>query len=233
MKNNVVEKALAIVEKSEILSIPDIKELKELEPELQETFLKSQVFRTRTEMEISVLNDIKFPTPASKYWQAVREQNVMLTELIELSYEYRKKIIQQQMLERDLVNETDELKQELIKIDLERNLFHLAQMQKVAKARIREIQNWSEIKARESQYMTEKELEDVDNHQLISYTQRWIKQAQVMGNSGSPAERQNLLGQLYSGYKLCEKKGLLNQVLANYSDKEREVITNNIKQLRR
>ena len=49
--------------------------------------------------------------------------------------------------------------------------------------------------------MTVEQLEDVDNHQLVSYTQRWIRQAIAMGDNGSPAERQNLLGQLESGFK--------------------------------
>jgi len=41
-------------------------------------------------MRFSVLNDMKYPTPASKYWQCVREQNVYLENLMTLSFEYRR-----------------------------------------------------------------------------------------------------------------------------------------------
>ena len=119
-------------------------------------------------MEVSVLNDLKFPSPASKYWQAVREQNVMFTELANLSYEYRKKIIEIKKIKRDIENEKDELEKELKEVELEQENFNLIQMEKVAQDRIREIEQWSEIKEREAKNMTEEQLADVDNHQLVS-----------------------------------------------------------------
>ena len=42
-------------------------------------------------MKYSVLNDIKFPSWAAKFWQAVREQNVMFTNLVYLSCDYEEK----------------------------------------------------------------------------------------------------------------------------------------------
>ena len=170
-------------------------------------------------MEISVLNAIKHPTPASKYWQSVREQNVMFQELVMLSYEYRKNVIKIKMIKRKIDKEEDDLERELLQVELERKLFILKQQEKVAKDRIREISMWSDIKTREAQAMSKEDLADVDAHQLISYTKRWIKQSIIMGGSGSPAERQNLLGQLRSGILACYKKGILNKVLSAY-DKE-------------
>lgn len=35
---------------------------------------------------------------------------------------------------------------------------------------------WSEIKEREAKMMTKEELADVDNHQLLSYTGRYINE---------------------------------------------------------
>ena len=96
-------------------------------------------------------------------------------------------------------------------------------MEKVAQDRIREIEQWSEIKEREAKQMTEEQLEDVDNHQLVSYTQRWIRQAIAMGDNGSPAERQNLLGQLESGLKVCKKNNLLNEVKSGLSLNEWDI----------
>ena len=83
-----------IIQGSEILTKEDFDKLAPLSQELKENFKKSQVFRTRTEMEVSVLNELKFPTPTLKYWQSVREQNVMFNELVTLSYEYRKNAIE-------------------------------------------------------------------------------------------------------------------------------------------
>jgi len=208
---------LDTINQSSLLSKEDIDDLESLSSELQETFVKTQVFRTRTEMEVSVLNSIKFPTPASKYWQAMREQNVMFTELIMLSYSYRKNQVEIKMLERDIEKEKDDLKRELLQIELERKTFLGKQQERVAKARIREIKDWSDIKEREAQLMSEEDLREVDNSQLISYTKRWINQSIVMGSNGSPSERQNLLGQLRSGILACIRKGILEKVLEGFS----------------
>jgi len=56
-------------------------------------------------------------------------------------------------------------------------------------------------------------VDDVNDHQLISYTQRWIQQMIAMGNNGSPPERWNLLGQLDKGIKMSVQKGVIEKVL--------------------
>jgi len=205
-----------IIQGSEILTKEDIDILLPLTAELQETFKKTQVFRTRTEMEVSVLNDTKHPTPSSKYWQAMREQNVMFNELVMLSYEYRKKLVDIKKLERDIPLQTDELEKELKQIELEKERFVAKNQERTAKDRIRELKAWSEIKERESKLMDKEELGAVDNHQLASYTKRWIKQSIIMSKNGSPAERQNLLGQLRSAIMLCIEKGIIENVLDGF-----------------
>ena len=232
MKGQITNEPFNIIKSSEILTELDLSRLNPLKQELVENFKKSQVFRTRTEVEVSVLNDLKFPSPASKYWQAVREQNVMFTELANLSYEYRKKIIEIKKIKRDIENEKDELEKELKEVELEQENFNLIQMEKVAQDRIREIEQWSEIKEREAKNMTEEQLADVDNHQLVSYTQRWIRQAIAMGNNGSPAERQNLLGQLEKGLKICVKQNILEEVKEGLLPYELELLDKNVKLLK-
>lgn len=207
-----------IISQSDILTKEDLNRLIPLTQELKENFKKSQVFRTRTEMEISVLNDTKFPTHQSKYWQAVREQNVFFGELVMLSYEYRKNIVEIKKLQRDFENEKDDLEKELLQIEIEKKIFISKNQEKTAKDRIREIKSWSEIKEREAGFMSKEDLADVDNHQLISYTKRWINQSILMGGNGSPAERQNLLGQLRSGILACIEKGILDKVLEDFSE---------------
>ncbi|MHA2019603.1 MAG: hypothetical protein ACTSXY_15150 [Promethearchaeota archaeon] len=200
-----------------MLTEDDFVALQKMSTELAENFTKAQVHRTKTEMEVSVLNDVKFPTPSSKYWQSVREMDVFYTELVRLSYDYRKNLIKLQMKEREIKQELDNLQQEILKIELEELQFTILQQEKVSKARIRELKDWSQIKKREAAQMTEEDLADVDNPQLIGYTKRWINQSLLMGANGSPAERQNLLGQLRSGIIACIQKGILNRVLEGFA----------------
>ncbi|MCK5592426.1 MAG: hypothetical protein KAI72_10765 [Candidatus Pacebacteria bacterium] len=207
-----------IIQSSDILTKDDIDKLIPLTQELKETFINVQGFRTRTEMEVSVLNNIKFPTPTLKYWQAVKEQNVMFQELVMLSYEYRKNIIKIKQLQRRIENEQDDLEKELLQIEVEKKMFISKNQEKTAKDRIRELKAWSEIKEREAKNMSEEDLAEVDNGQLIGYTKRWINQSIQMGDSGSPAERQNLLGQLRSGILSCISKGIINKVLEGYDE---------------
>ena len=225
-KGSLTETPFNIIFDSDILTKEDIKSLDPLKGELKETFVKAQVFRTRTEMEVSVLNEIKHPTASSKYWQATREQNVMFEQLVFLSYAYRKNLIKIKIIQRDIDGEDDKLKKELRQIELEKKMFMLKGQEKTAKDRIREIKAWSEIKEREAKNMSEEELGDVDNHQLISYTHRWIRQYLKMGDNGSPSENQNLVGQLVSGLNACKAKGVLDSVLSQYNKEVQKIIVN-------
>ena len=93
-RNNYGQTALDIIGESTILTAEDLNVIGELKEELVDNFMHAQVFRTRTEMEVSVLNDMNFPTPDSKYWQCQREQGVHFHELVMLSYEYRKNLVE-------------------------------------------------------------------------------------------------------------------------------------------
>lgn len=207
---------LAVIQEAGLLEKSDLAVIEKLQGELFEALEKNQIFRTRTEMEVSVLNDVKFPTAPSKYWQALREQVVMFDELVLLSFEARKNRTEIKILLRDMEGKEDKLDRELLQIEMEKKRFILSAQVRVAKDRIREIQDWSEIKAREAEKMDEVDLANVGNHQLVSYTKRWIKQSLIMGNKGSPAERQNLLGQLRSGLLVVTRAGLLESVLAEF-----------------
>jgi len=227
MENKIIkaeynETPFEIVKKSDILL--DFSRLNKLVPELKETFVKAQLFRTRTEMEVSVLNDLKFPTPASKYWQAIREQNVHFQELVILSYEYRKNIVEIKQMEAKLSTLVDSFEKELLQIEIEKKTFAARNQERTAKDRIRELEQWSEIKQRESAEMSPEELSDAGNHQLISYTIRWMNETLQMGNSSSPSERQNLIGQLRSGVKLCQSTGVWDKAKEGFSQEQLKLI---------
>ena len=85
---------LNIIKSTAILTPQDFEALSAVSEELKDTLQKRQVFRTETEMEVSVLNDIKHPTKASKYWQAVREQAVMFENLVTSSFDHRRNEVQ-------------------------------------------------------------------------------------------------------------------------------------------
>jgi hypothetical protein len=216
-------KSLSIIESSKILRQEDLQQLSALSGELQDTFLNTQMFRTRTEMEASVLNDLKHPTADSKYWQSMREQNVMFHELVMLSYEYRKNQVEIQILERDIADELDELKRELLQIEIEKKQFIGINQERTAKDRIREIGEWHEIKESLKPLM-ECDTADVNAHQLYGYTIRWINQLQGLSESTSISERNNLLGQLQKGLRLCREQGLIDKVYKQFPPKIVEVL---------
>jgi len=217
-----------IIDDTGILPEDRMESLRALQTELEDTFKHVQVFRTRTEMEVSVLNDLKFGTPDAKYWQAVREQNVMFQELVMLSYEYRKNMVEIKKLERDITTEEDELEQELLEIEIEKKKFIGLNQQRTAIARAREIEEWHEIKERVKPQLT-CGLDDPNDHQLVSYTQRWARQYITQGDKGSPSERANLIGQLEMGLKTCQRLGILDTVLPPGSNERKAISgTNNL-----
>ena len=156
-----MDNSLAIIQDAGLLAQADMTALAGMADELRRTWETAQVFRTRTEMEVSVLNDIKHPTPDSKYWQAVREQGVFLGELVSLSYEYRKLQLQLRRLQRALAVEADEIEREALALEIEHQGWIAAQMERTAHHRIRELREWSAIKA-ELEPLLAYGVEDVD-----------------------------------------------------------------------
>jgi len=73
-----------------------------LKEELADNWNKKQIFRTETEMRISVLNDAVHPTPASKYWQSVREMGAHFDALMGLTFHLRRNELKRLQLEKEL-----------------------------------------------------------------------------------------------------------------------------------
>ena len=191
----------ALIEKeapslNNLLDPNDVKAFKEMTAELRDTWTKKQVFRTETEMRMSVLQDMKYPTKAAKYWQCVREQNVFLENLMSLSFDCRRKEAKIKWLEKKLETEQDEYKLEKYKIDLDEEVYGLANMQLVAKDRMREIKLWSTLKKEfdDGSFDTK----DVNRHQLDSYHLIMKNKAETLTSGSSQPEVFNVLGQLKS-----------------------------------
>ena len=189
----------ALIEKeapslNNLLDPEDVKEFKAMTAELRDTWTKKQVFRTETEMRMSVLQDAKYPTKASKYWQCVREQNVFLENLMSLSFDCRRNEAKVKWLEKKVESETDEYKLEKYQIDLDEARYGLANMQLVARDRMREIKLWSTLKKEfdDGSFDTQ----DVNRHQLDSYHQIMKNKAETLTSGSSQPEVFNVLGQL-------------------------------------
>ena len=189
----------ALIEKeapslNNLLDPNDVKEFKELTNELRDTWTKKQVFRTETEMRMSVLQDAKYPTKASKYWQCVREQNVFLENLMSLSFDARRNEVKLKRLKQKLEKETDELKKELLQIDIDEKTYSVANMQLVARDRMREIKLWSILKKEFNDGSFDDK--DVNTHQLDSYHLIMKNKAETLTSGSSQPEVFNVLGQL-------------------------------------
>src|SRR6056300_757732 len=189
----------ALIEKeapslNNLLDPENVKEFKAMTSELRDTWTKKQVFRTETEMRMSVLQDAKYPTKASKYWQCVREQNVFLENLMSLSFDARRNEVKLKRLQEKLKTEEDPLKRELLQIDIDEKTYSVANMQLVARDRMREIKLWSELKKEfdDGSFDTQ----DVNRHQLDSYHLVMKNKAETLTSGSSQPEVFNVLGQL-------------------------------------
>ena len=196
-----------------LLDAEDVSKFKELTSELRDTWTKKQVFRTETEMRMSVLQDAKYPTKASKYWQCVREQNVFLENLMSLSFDARRNEVKLKKLKQKLETEKDPIKRELCQIDIDEKTYSVANMQLVARDRMREIKLWSTLKKEfnDGSFNTK----DVNRHQLDSYAIIMKNKAETLTSGSSQPEVFNVLGQLQT-IERVKKSG---EMIYNQKDK--------------
>ena len=189
-----------------ILDKDDVKNFKKLIPELQDTWMKKQMFRTETEMRFSVLSDNKYPTRAAKYWQSVREQNTHFENLVHLSFDARKNEVEIKKLQREIKEVNDPLDKEMKQVELEEKLYNKAQMELVAKHRMREVATWSKLKKEFDDGNFDKD--DVNSHQAHSYLLRLQEQKRTITPGTSQPEVFNVLGQLESLERVIRDKEL-------------------------
>ena len=210
MKNKLAITSEQVNYLDKILDEKTIKEFKQLIPELKDTWTKKQMFRTKTEMEFSVLNDNKHPTPASKYWQAVREQNTHFEQLMDLSFEGRKSDVRIKQMDEKIRKEKDELEKEILLIERDQKLYNRANLELVAKDRMREIKEWSRIKRKldDGSFNTK----DVNAHHLNSYLLQYQKKEKDLTPGTSVSEKFNIMGQLMTLKRVVkERKKLENK----------------------
>jgi hypothetical protein len=202
-----------------LLEPTDLSDFKGMVEELRDTWTKKQVFRTETEARFSVLQDNRYPTKASKYWQCVREQSSYLDNLMTLSFDYRRSEAKIKWLEKKIESEQDEYKLTKYEIDLDEARFGKASMEKTAKHRMREIKMWSGLKKEFNDGSFNDK--DVNAHQLESYGMQYHEKAKTLNANSSDTEVFNVIGQLQSLQRI-KKSGELE----NKTEKKEEITQN-------
>jgi len=182
-----------------ILERKDSRVFQELQKELQDSWRKRQMFRTETEMRLSVLNDGKHPTPASKYWQAVREQSVFFDNLMVLSFQYRRNLARLKYKEQKLETEKNSFKRELLEIDIDEKRWGIEQQKQEAHHRIRELEHWSRIKAEldDGSFDTQ----NPNTHQAESLPLRFEHDLKSLTPGTPSSEVRNVLGLIKTARK--------------------------------
>ena len=200
-----------------LLEQNDLTDFKGMVEELRDTWTKKQVFRTETEARFSVLQDNRYPTKASKYWQCVREQSSYLDNLMTLSFDYRRNEAKIKWLDGKIDKEEDEYKKTKYEIDLDEARFGKASMEKTAKHRMREIKMWSGLKKEFNDGSFNDK--DVNAHQLESYGMQYHEKAKTLNANSSDTEIFNVMGQLQSLQRI-KKSG---ELLSNKTEKKEQL----------
>ena len=204
-KRNITSSALT--ESKHLLDLLDnssVQTFKKMVPELQDTWMKKQMYRTETEMRVSVLSDNRHGTKASKYWQSVREQSSHFQSLMQLSFDYRKIIIEIKQLLQKMKKEKDPLKKEFIKVEAEEKIFNKTNMELQGRARMQEISLWSKLKKEFNDGSFDDQ--NVNTHQLESYQHLFEQRKKTLTPGSSQPEVFNVLGQ-YETLKRVIKDG--------------------------
>jgi hypothetical protein len=140
-----------------------------------------------------------------------------------LSFDARRNEVKLKRLEEKLLKEEDPLKRELLQIDIDEKTYSVANMQLVARDRMREIKLWSTLKKEfdDGSFDTQ----DVNRHQLESYHQIMKNKAETLTQGSSQPEVFNVLGQLQtiervkkSGEMIYNKKEQLTNDLGAKSE---------------
>ena len=176
------------------LSDENVKKMEALREEVENAFMKQQVYRTEAQMRYSILDDNSFPTRAAKYWQCVREQASMYENLVWLSFEYRKDKIELEKTTELYEKTSDKYEKQLLEIEIDKIKWRLKNSKRVGNDRAREIEAWSKLK---------KELDDgsfdtenVETDKLEAMYKSLLVRAEVLTPHHGPSEILNVHGPL-------------------------------------
>jgi len=206
-----------------VLNEEDANIIISLKDELVDNWHKKQIFRTETEMRVSVLNDAKHPTNASKYWQSVREMSAHFDALMNLSFDLRKNTVENLRYNRQMeelladpnANRFDIME---LEIDIDRNLYDRSCMLQVAKDRVRELSLWSTIKKELDDNSFD--VENVNTHQAESLHRYFENRVKSLNDASAPGEIINAMGPYLSFNRLKTDDGKLRNFLGEVPEEK-------------
>ena len=181
-------KDLDILRNTDLVTQDNLSFLNEHKENFENRLRTRSLFRSKFEIEASVLREDEHPTDDSKYWQAIGESTVQLQELITLSYENGKHEADLELLEAEIEEledsllyaeksfETKKIEAKIKKkrIELEQGRFNSILQKKTAKERMREIVTWEEIISK-----LEPELKYGSEDFELHHPERYLKRYQI------------------------------------------------------
>lgn len=213
----------------ELLSVDQQSTLDSLGESLGHAYRVRQIWRTETEMRVSVLNDLHFPTPAAKYWQCIREQCVFLEQLSQLAIDFRRNDVKLRRARKAWDDAQDELDKDDAQITIDECTWLAANMRLQADDRIREILLWERLKGEQVAADPTFDRDDVNAHQLVSYTTQFVKRAAHSDPAAlTGGELDNLVGLLSTSIARCIDTGVLDRVRMNLSPDLCKVLDGNL-----
>jgi len=209
-----------------VLNDEDAQTILTLKDELMDNWQKKQIFRTETEMRVSVLNDAKHPTNASKYWQSVREMSAHFDALMNLSFDLRKNTVDRLRLEKkvqDLLDDEELNRFDIMEanIDLDRNIYDRSCMLQVSKDRVRELSLWSKIKSELDNKTFD--TKDVNTHQAESLHKYFENRVKSLNDASAPGEIMNAMGPYLSFNRMKNEEGRLLNFLGEVPEDKKKL----------
>jgi len=179
-----------------ILDNAQIANLSKISQELSTAFKTSQLGRPKYLMRVSVLKDMKFPTPDAKFWQAILERNIQFQNLLFDALDFQEKLADLEALEAD-IEELDAMPAssshaerkflaQRMKLDVQRRrmLLQLLLLKKQARERYREIMAWTDI-IKELQPQLKYPPDDPEAHMPESFLLRFAHQRKIIDQIGA------------------------------------------------
>ena len=204
---SLVELGRSSIVASEVISGDDLARLDNIRDSLMLSVDTRTIWRTRVEAEVSVLNDLHFPTPSSKFHQAAREQVVFFDNLHRLSFDYRRKLLELEEIDRKIeASEPGSIEARRLEIDREEAIYMLSVYQHEGRERVREIVMWEEIKQKCLESDPNIHPADKNADQLKGFTLSYIRKLPAaLKAENDPGAANNIIGQAMTGLAECDR----------------------------
>ena len=174
----------------ELLSNDKLEKLRELKEDLLTKANQLEQFRPEPLMRISVLKDVKFPTPDAKYWQAILERDVMFKNLLFLAVNTQEKLadieIKECQIDELVAKKTPLAIATAYKIQIIKNklLLEISFAKKEANDRYREILTWTKI-IKELEPKCKHSTNNPEEHLYETVLLKAAKQAEIIQKIGA------------------------------------------------